>query len=167
MHMSSTFLTVTQPLLIADRATIPHFNQDIQGFHMIPNTQIFWLKQACSEPIIPLNVGSLVLSSIYIVSDSGVILTLYALSSLTLPPPNIWTNYIVVHFVLSSWISLVWHVNFQLWYLRYCTVLQVSLFTDQSTDRLHLADGAGISCFAHPYQSTTWPGAKFEQWGMK
>ena len=61
MHVSSTFWTVTKPLLIADRATIPHFNQDIQGFHMTPITHIFWLKQACSEPIITLNVGSLVM----------------------------------------------------------------------------------------------------------
>ena len=49
---------VAWTLPIADRATILHFDQDIQGFHMNPITKIFWLKQACSEPIIPLNVSS-------------------------------------------------------------------------------------------------------------
>ena len=62
MHVSSTFWTVTKPLLIADRATIPHFNQDIQGFHMTPNAQMFLVKLPCYRLIIPLNIFPLVQS---------------------------------------------------------------------------------------------------------
>ena len=57
MQVSTTFLAAIQPLLIADRTTIPHFNQDMQDFHMTPITLIFLVKKACSGLIILL-IGS-------------------------------------------------------------------------------------------------------------
>ena len=56
MQVSTTFWAVTHSPPGGERATLPHFNQDIQGFLMTLIAQIFWVKQ----PIIPLNVGSLV-----------------------------------------------------------------------------------------------------------
>ena len=39
--MTSTFLVVTKPLPTAERATIPHLSEEMQGFHMNPNARIF------------------------------------------------------------------------------------------------------------------------------
>ena len=52
MQVSSTFWAVTYSLPGGERATIPHFNQDIQGFHITSTTQKFAKKKACSGQII-------------------------------------------------------------------------------------------------------------------
>ena len=46
LQVSSTFWTVTHSLPGGERAIIPHFNQDIQCFHMTPITQIFISEKA-------------------------------------------------------------------------------------------------------------------------
>ena len=43
-QVSSTFWAATYPLLIADRATIPHLKRNNQGFHMIPIAEMFLVK---------------------------------------------------------------------------------------------------------------------------
>ena len=44
--MSSTFWAATQPLLRAERATIPNLKVERQGFHMSPIAEIFYGKIA-------------------------------------------------------------------------------------------------------------------------
>ena len=45
MQGTSTFWVVTQPLLRAERATIPNLKEERQGFHMSPIAEIFLVKQ--------------------------------------------------------------------------------------------------------------------------
>ena len=39
-QIRTTFWVVTQPFLTAQRAIIPHFEEESQGFNMNPNTAI-------------------------------------------------------------------------------------------------------------------------------
>ena len=42
MQVNSTFWAATQPLPRAERATIPHMKEEMQGFHMNQISEIFF-----------------------------------------------------------------------------------------------------------------------------
>ena len=42
MQVTSTFWAATQPLPRAERATIPHMKEEMQGFHMNPISKMFF-----------------------------------------------------------------------------------------------------------------------------
>ena len=46
MQVTSTFWAATQPLPRAERATIPHMKEEMQGFHMNQISEIFFGEKA-------------------------------------------------------------------------------------------------------------------------
>ena len=46
MQVTSTFWAATQPLPRAERATIPHMKEEMEGFHMNPISKIFFGEKA-------------------------------------------------------------------------------------------------------------------------
>ena len=59
MQVTSTFWVVTQPLPRAVRTTIPHMKEEMLGFHMNPNAEIFIGEIALFRPCLSLNMEPL------------------------------------------------------------------------------------------------------------
>ena len=59
MQVTSIFWAAAQPLPRAERATIPHMKEEMQGFHMSPIAEIL-VKYPCFQPCLSLNMEALI-----------------------------------------------------------------------------------------------------------